>query len=146
MPKGVQVRMETGIPGGGPACNIFEHVRLGADSGFVRNPVSQPAEVYPGEILLHPGSFLRRPFPGLLLQFFGLKNIKGISAAQHVPAEMGFCSAFGKKRSGFQALENPVLRQSHIDAERRIHPFRAVKIDKLKSCIVDICNFLGNFI
>ncbi len=63
-----------------------------------------------------------------------------------MPAEMAFRSTFGKEGPLIKLFNDFILSQGYIIIKGRIDPFGPIHIHKLKSCIIDVTDFLGDFI
>ena len=144
------------VPGGSLRGAEFKHIGLGAGDGVVDpvgsvghvagGPEAPPAEVQPGEILPHPGRFLRRMLDDLFLEFLGGEDIEGIAAGEEMPAEMRLGCALGVQRRGDEFAADAVLRIRNIDAVRFDGAFGAVEIAVLEAAVVDRGDLVGDLI
>ena len=76
---------------------------------------------------------------GLLLQRLWTEDIEGISAGQHMPAEVRLGRSLRQDRLRFQLAEHPVLGVGDMMPERRIDTLRSVEIEKLENKKLLIC-------
>ena len=81
-----------------------------------------------------------------LFEHIGLEHVKGVGAAEHMPAEVGFGRPLAEKRRGFQRAVHAVLRVGDMEVKGRVRALAPVEIDKRKARVVGARQFRGDLV